>query len=120
MGTAAHVVNIPSDSVIAEFKNAVTAVNLNKLATFDPSELHVYANLDELHKENPVPLEEDSAIGTFGLSMKGALYVVVPSHALVAVPDRLQEVLSKLENIEQDLRELKRLRSSVSRSVIGN
>ncbi|KAF0693297.1 Aste57867_15724 [Aphanomyces stellatus] len=83
MGMAAHVVNIPSDSVIAEFKDAVKEKcdrqgdDLKGILSF---KLHVYANLDELHKENPVPLEEDSAIGTFGLSKKGALYVVVPSH----------------------------------------
>ncbi|KAF0708670.1 Aste57867_6263 [Aphanomyces stellatus] len=120
-GTTADIVKIPSDSIIAEFRDAVKAKYADShLKGIAPSDLKVYANKDAFDAENPVPLEEDSKIGSYGGSKKDALLVVVPSHALVAVPDGLQEVLNKLENIEQDLRESKRPRSSYTRSVNGD
>ncbi|KAF0704650.1 hypothetical protein As57867_007269, partial [Aphanomyces stellatus] len=112
-GTTATKVKIKSSSDIDDFKNAVKAANPNKLATFDASELNVYANLDEFHKAGPAPprtsldedyaitsLEEDAMIGDYGRSMKDALLVVVPSHASVVIPEIEQSTVTKGPVIE--------------------
>ncbi|KAF0683171.1 Aste57867_24764 [Aphanomyces stellatus] len=78
--------------------------NADKLASFDASELKVYANVDELHKVHPVQLDGRYRIGSeFGKD--DVLVVVVPSFALVVIPGGQKEVLNKLENIELDSRD---------------
>ncbi|KAF0704482.1 hypothetical protein As57867_006219, partial [Aphanomyces stellatus] len=77
-------VNVSPNISIGQFTKDVKAENPNILANIDPAQLHVYANKAAFDAENPVPLEEDSTIGTFGSSKKEALVVVVPVEDLVA------------------------------------
>jgi hypothetical protein len=178
-GTKGSSVDIPSSYVTVDrFRKILKAENSNILANIDPTQLQVYKNKVAFNGKDE-PLDAREEIGE-KLDSVDELCVVVPSHALVAVPDGLQEVLNKfqhkldnmeqillkesvkdqevlnklesvekklenvddklenvdkklenvdnklenvdnkLENVEQDLQELKRPRSSFTRSAIGD
>ena len=69
-------VRLPSDSFIADFRDAVKEKNAHRISV-DAGELTVYRN-KTAYERKEVHLEEDSSVLGLGESKKNAMVVVLP------------------------------------------
>ncbi|CAK4135620.1 unnamed protein product [Aphanomyces euteiches] len=119
--TSADKVKIPSNSDVADFRNAVHVKNSAILPGIVPLQLRVYANKAAFDRKDKPLGACDRIVEQLG--KVDEMYVVVPSHDLVAVSDHLiiQDTLKNVvANYVRDvMREAKRHKSGTSRSVDG-
>ena len=78
-------VKLPSDSDIADFRDAVKGKNADGLLKgISPAELTVYEN-KTAYESKETHLEEDAAVSGLGQSKKNAMVVVVPNPKLQGI-----------------------------------